>query len=131
MKNASQPRLQRKIEGVRDAGEKPWPSGRPGYTFLGDAVGQVYRELFLGSGELSQQRIDETIEQIRQDALAGRLALGHFEGDDFAVLTEAKLRAKNWPQLFLSCRVGNADVYVRDSELANYVRFIDGAKAAN
>ncbi len=131
MKTSSQPRLQRKTEGVQDADQGPWPSNRPGYTFLGDAVGRVYRELFLGSAELSQQRIDETIEQIRRDALAGRLALGHFDGDDFAVLTEAKLRAKNWPQLFLSCRVGSADVYVRDSELANYVRFIDGAKAAN
>jgi hypothetical protein len=131
MKNASQPRLQRKIEGVRDVDQGPWPSSPPGYTFLGDAVGRVYRELFLGNAELSQQRIDETIEQIRQDALAGSLALGHFDGDDFAVLTEAKLRAKNWPQLFLSCRVGSADVFVRDAELANYVRFIDGSKAAN
>ena len=110
---------------------KPWPDNPPGYTFLGEVVREVYERLFPPSTELSEQRLFAAIEQIRQDALAGRLALGHFDGDAFAVLGGARLLAGDWRQLFLSCSVESADVFVRDRELDDYVQFIDRVRAAN
>ncbi len=131
MENASPARSQRKTQRVHKADLKPWPDNPAGYTFLGDVVREVYARLFPSSAELSEQRLFAAIEQIREDALAGRLALGHFDGDAFAVLGRARLRADNWRQLFLSCSVESADVFVRDRELDYYVQFIDRVRCAN
>ena len=130
-KNASPARSQRKTQRVHNANLKPWPDNPPGYTFLGEVVREVYERLCPPSTELSEQRLFAAIEQIRQDALAGRLALGHFDGDAFAVLGGARLLAGDWRQLFLSCSVESADVFVRDRELDYYVQFIDRVRAAN
>ncbi len=131
MKNASPARSERKTQRIYDADPKPWPDNPPGYTFLGDVVREVYERLFPRSTELSEQRLFAAIDRIRQDALAGHLALGRFDGDAFAVLAGAKLKANNWRQVFLSCSVGSADVFVRDLEVDAYVKFIDQAKVAN
>ena len=131
MKNASRARSQSKTQRVYDADPKPWPDNPPGYTFLGDVVREVYERLFPRSTELSEQHLFATIDQIRQDTLAGRLELGHFDGDVFAVLAGASLLADDWWQHFLSCSVGGADVFVRDRELDAYVKFIDRVKVTN
>jgi hypothetical protein len=130
MKTTRQPPSPRKSQPVCDAGARPWPVNAPGYTFLGDVVREVYERLFPGSFGLSDERLFAAIGRIRQDALAGRLALGHFDGEVFAPLAAARLKAREWRQLFLSCSAGGADIFVRDRELVHYVKFIDGVRAA-
>jgi len=127
-KNTVRVRSPRKTQRVYNADLKPWPANPPGYTFLGDVVREVYARLYSVSAELSEQRLFATIDQIRDHALAGYLTLGHFEGDAFAALTEAKLESGDWRQLFLSCSAEGADVFVRDRELHAYVKFVDGVK---
>lgn len=132
MKNASRAPARRRTARVYDADPKPWPENPPGYTFLGDVVREVYARLFPGSAELSDERLFATLDQIREDALAGRLALGYFDGDAFVVLSGANLRPNDWRQLCLSCSIGGAeDVFVRDLELDAYVRFIDRVRVAD
>jgi hypothetical protein len=130
MKTTRQSPSQRKSQRVYEADARPWPVNTPGYTFLGDVVREVYERLFPGSAGLSDERLFAAIGQIREDALAGRLALGHLDGEVFAVLAAARLKAREWRQLFLSCSVAGADIFVRDRELIHYVKFIDGVRVA-
>ncbi len=130
MKNASRTPSKRKTQRVYEVDLRPWPVNTPGYTFLGDVVREVYERLFPDSADLTDERLFAAIGQIREDAQAGRLALGHFDGEVFAVLAAARLKAKDWPQLFLSCSAGGADIFVRDRELGDYVKFIDGIRVA-
>ncbi len=129
MKHVSRAPSRRRTQRVYDDDPKPWPANPPGYTFLGDVVREVYARLFPGSVELFDECLYATLDQIREDALAGRLALGHFDGDAFVVLAGADLRPNDWRQLCLSCSVAGAeDVFVRDRELDAYVKFLDRVK---